>query len=144
MNGFLGTYASLGADLSLISSVGLFFIAVIGYLQARRKKFDTHGSIMPWAALLNWIPILLVMVPRFLNVISGQLTLTSGSFSIMPIFHGGIGLVTQLLLTYTVIRMQWAPNWPPKKPLWLMRIALILWTLTVIGGVFLYLASYVL
>lgn len=69
MKGILGAYANLGANLSLISSLGLFIIAVIGYLQARRKNFDKHGAIMAWAALLNWIPILLVMAPRFLNVI---------------------------------------------------------------------------
>jgi hypothetical protein len=49
-----------------------------------------------------------------------------------------------VLIPCTVFRMKWAQDFPPKKPLWLMRISLILWVLTMLGGAFLYLAAYVI
>lgn len=144
MHGFLGTAASLSSDISLIMMWGLLIVAFLGYLQARKKHFDKHEAIMPWAALLNWIPILVVMVPVMSRIISGKYHLTGGVFGPLPYFHAALGLTTQVLLTYTVIRMKWATDFPPKKPLWLMRIALIMWVLTVLGGTFLYLAAYVI
>lgn len=39
--------------------------------------------------------------------------------------------------------MNWRKKWPPRRPLWLMRISLILWLMTVIGGSGVYLLLYV-
>jgi len=144
MHGFLGTRAPLIADITLLMTWSLLIVALFGAYRAYKKNYTKHESIMPWAALLNWIPILLVMIPVLARIISGQYHLVSDKFAFLPYFHGTLGLLTQVLLTYTVFRMKWATNLPPKKPLWLMRIALILWVLTVLGGTFLYFVAFIL
>ena len=64
--------------------------------------------------------------------------------TLAPVFHGVVGGVTQLLMTYTVIRMSWAEHLPPDEPLWLMRATAILWLLALIGGSAVYVFKYVI
>lgn len=144
MDGFLGTRAPFRADLTLVVIVILVIVAAFGYIRARRKRFSTHCPVMATAALLNWVPVLLIMVPTWLDVASGTRTLATGPFASAPIFHGVLGAGTQLVMTYTVARMYWLKQLPPAKPLWLMRATAILWVLTAIGGTAVYVVSYVL
>jgi len=140
MNGFLGTSAGISADLSLLSSAIFWIIALFGAIQARRKQFSKHCPVMPWAALLNWIPVLFVMVPTAWSVLMGGST---GQSSLLPLVHGVLGGITQFLMTYTVIRMYWIKTLPPSQPIWLMRTTILLWTLTLIGGVVVYTSLYI-
>ncbi len=142
MNGILGTEADLWSDLSLISTIFLGIVAVFGGIQAKRKRFSTHCPVMATAAMLNWVPVLGVMIPTLLAVLGGDETLVTGQFASLPIVHGILGSFTQLLMTYTVIRMYWIVSLPPNKPLWLMRITITLWMLTIIGGTVLYTVSF--
>jgi uncharacterized membrane protein YozB (DUF420 family) len=142
MNGFLGTEASLGSDLSLVVSWILGIVAVAGAVNGHRRRFSKHCPVMTAGAFLNWIPVLIVMIPTWLG------TLTNGGGggpeTLAPVGHGVLGAITQLLMTYTVVRMQWFEDLPPEEPLWLMRITIGLWILTVIGGTAVYLTLYVL
>jgi putative membrane protein len=142
MNGFLGTSASLWSDLSLLLSLGFGALAIFGGLRARQKRFSTHCPVMAAAALLNWVPILVVMIPAWIGVVSGTESLATGPLASAPIFHGLLGGVTQLLMTYTVTRLYWLDQLPPDEPLWLMRVTIILWLLTLIGGTAVYIVSY--
>jgi uncharacterized membrane protein YozB (DUF420 family) len=144
MNGFLGTTASLWSDLSLVLTWVLLLVASFGAIQAHRRRFSTHCPVMAVAAFLNWLPVLVVMIPQWIGVVTGAETLAGGAFANVPLFHGILGAVTQVLMTYTVTRMYWVEGLPPKKPLWLMRITLTLWSLTVIGGTAVYVVSYAL
>ncbi len=144
MNGIFGTTAPLLSDLSLIASILLGAVAAFGGIQAKKKKFNNHCPVMAYAAFLNWIPVLAVMVPALIGVLQGTETLATGAFASVPIFHGILGTFTQLLMTYTVARMYWVETLPPQKPLWLMRITMALWLLTVFGGMGVYAAAYVL
>lgn len=144
MNGFLGTSASLWSDLTLVLTLALGGVAAFGGLKARRREFSTHCPVMAVAALLNWIPVLLVMIPGWLGVVTGGETLASGPLASAPVFHGVLGAVTQLLMTYVVTRMYWLEALPPEQPLWLMRVTMILWLLTLIGGTVVYVVSYAL
>jgi len=142
MNGILGTQAGFWSDLSLISTILLGIVAAFGGIQAKRKQFSTHCPIMAAAAMLNWVPVLVVMIPTLLAVLSGGETLVTGQFSYLPLVHGILGSFTQLLMTYTVTRMYWVESLPPNKPLWLMRITIALWWITIIGGTVVYVVSY--
>jgi len=142
MNGILGTQAGFWSDISLISTILLGIVAAYGGIQAKRKSFSTHCPVMAVSALLNWVPVFWIMIPTLLAVLSGNETLTTGQFASLPIFHGILGGFTQLLMTYTVTRMYWVESLPPKKPLWLMRITMTLWLLTIIGGTSLYIVAY--
>ena len=144
MNGIFGTTAPLLSDLSLIASILLGAAAAFGGIQAKKKHFKKHCPIMAYAAFLNWLPILAVMVPALIGVLQGTRTLAAGAFASMPIFHGILGTLTQVLMTYTVIRMYWVETLPPKKTIWLMRITMTLWLLTVFGGIGVYAVSYML
>jgi hypothetical protein len=144
VRGFLGTSASLWSDLSLVLTLLFGAVAAFGGIQARRRRFSQHCPLMPVAALLNWIPVLLVMVPRWLGVVSGSQTMAGGLLGSVPVFHGVLGGVTQLLVTYTAVRMRWAKRLPPAKPIWLMRATIGLWALALVGGVSVYVVAYVL
>lgn len=143
MNGFLGTTASLWSDLSLLLSLAFGALAAFGGIRARQKRFSTHCPVMAAAALLNWVPILVVMIPTWIGVATGAETLATGPLGSAPLLHGVLGGVTQLLMTYTVTRMVWLEQLPPDKPIWLMRVTIVLWMLTLIGGAAVYVVSYV-
>jgi uncharacterized membrane protein YozB (DUF420 family) len=53
-----------------------------------------------------------------------------------------VGLAAQLVVTYTVLRMAWLTQLPPRRPKWLMRITLSIWALAVAGGVSVYVLLY--
>jgi uncharacterized membrane protein YozB (DUF420 family) len=142
MNGFLGTSASVWSDLSLVLTLLLGGVAAFGGVRARQKRFSTHCPVMAFAALLNWIPVLLVMIPSWIGVLAGTKTLATGPFALAPVFHGALGSLTQSLMTYTVIRMYWIERLPPARPIWLMRTTLGLWLLALIGGIAVYVISY--
>ena len=144
MSGFFGTTASYNSDLSLITSIFFFAMGAVAYFQARSRKYKPHANLMVWAVLLNWIPILIVMIPTGLKILRYGLTLTSGPFATMPLVHAVIGTVAQLLMTYTVIRMKWAKKLPPRRTRTLMRVAMLLWLLTMLGGIALYVVAYVI
>lgn len=144
MTGFLGTSANLTADLVLVVTIILGVVGTYGAIHAHRKNFSRHCPVMAVAALLNWIPVLIGMVPMWLVILKGSQLLATGTFYTIPIFHGILGGISQLLMTYTVVRMYWIKQLPPKNPLWLMRITITLWILSVIGGIGVYIVSYVI
>lgn len=144
MSGFLGTRATLWSDLSLVLTWLFGAIAAYGGIQAHRRRFSRHCPVMPMAALLNWVPVLAVMIPTLVQVAMGEKTLTTGLLAVTPIVHAGLGAVTQMLMTYTAVRMRWVERLPPDEPIWLMRTTLGLWLLTLLGGTLLYVVSYVL
>jgi hypothetical protein len=142
MSGFLGSRAPLIADLTLISLWALGAVAVGGWVLARRKGFPTHCRLMAWVTFLAYLPILVRMVPTWV----GLARLGSAAFAqqatVVPFMHGVTGGLAQLLMTYTVVRMNWRRRWPPRRPLWLMRISLALWLLSTLGGTGVYLLLY--
>ena len=69
---------------------------------------------MAYAAFLNWIPVLAVMVPTIIRLLQGTQTLAEVSFARLPIFHGVLGTITQLLMTFTATRLYWVKSLPPK------------------------------
>jgi putative membrane protein len=143
MNGLLGTSASFSSDLSLILTIIFGIAAIGGAVQARRKKFSNHCPVMAVAAMMNWIPVVFVMLPIWIELFNnGQIFAEISSLT--PFFHGVLGGTTQILMTYTVARMYWLKQLPPKQPIWLMRSTLILWLLTMVGGSLVYIMKYVL
>jgi len=143
MNGFLGTTALFPADLALVLSWVLGLTAVGAWALARRRRFPPHCRIMAVTALLNWLPVLIVMIPVWVGL-WGSIGRIAETRLFPPLMHGLIGLVSQSLMTYTVVRMNWLKRLPPRNTRWLMRITLLLWLLTVIGGTAIYGLLYVL
>ena len=144
IDGFLGTEATVGSDLALALSWVFWVIAGVGAINGRRRRFSKHCPVMTASAFLNWIPVLIVMIPAWLSTLTSGGQSSTGLQALAPVGHGILGAVTQLLMTYTVSRMQWFEDLPPEEPIWLMRITTGLWTLTVLGGTLVYLTLYVL
>jgi uncharacterized membrane protein YozB (DUF420 family) len=142
MDGFLGTDASMWSDVTLVFTCALGAAAVFGGIRAHQKRFSTHCPVMATAVFLTWIPVVLVMSPVWFEALTGD-SPAPAPFALVPVFHGILGGVTQLLMTYTVIRMYWLEQLPPEHPIWLMRVTLTLWLLTVVGGTVVYVVQYI-
>ncbi len=142
MKGFLGTNAPFWSDVAIVMIIVLFGVAVYGATNAMKKRFSRHCPVMTTAAILNWLPILFYMIPHWFLAAHGNLPGVTPAAERLPVLHGGLGLFTQLMITYTITRQNWIKTLPPKKPIWLMRVTITLWFLTVLGGLFVYLTLY--
>ena len=142
MSGFLGTAAPLVADLTQVGMVILGLWAGVGFVQARRRAFPVHCRWMAWLTFLAYGPILVGMVPAWLGLARLGGAVFAQQATVVPFMHGVVGGLAQLLMTYTVVRMNWRRKWPPRRPLWLMRISLALWLLAIGGGSGVYLLLY--
>lgn len=124
---------------SLIISVFLGLIAVVGGLFAHQHRFPAHCRTMQVAALLNWVPVLGVMVPSWISILrSGEIALTLAS--LVPLIHGVLGLGIQVLMTYTVFRVTRLEK--PRQARSLMQVTLTLWLLAVVAGIGVYSILY--
>ena len=65
MNGFLGTGATLYADLNLLVQLLMGVGLLIGMMLARKKNFRAHKYCQSSVMLLNLVMIALVMAPSF-------------------------------------------------------------------------------
>lgn len=63
MAGFLGTRAAFGADLSLVLTCLFGIVAIVGAINGHRRRIHKHCSTMATGALLNWMPVLIIMIP---------------------------------------------------------------------------------
>ena len=68
--GFLGTGASLGADLTLLIIVAAFVLLTVGVVLARRRQYGRHRWVQTAAVILNLIPVAAWML-RSLLVLGG-------------------------------------------------------------------------
>lgn len=160
--GFLGTGASLLADITLVAYILLIVPGMIaGFVFARRGKHRPHHKrTMITITIINWILIIFLMLTAYrFDVIGNIASQPTNARYLMPTIHGLIGLVAQLLATYVVIRMlredsqvaaakargekgdQLSKYWfKNAKPF--MRLTIILWLITALLGVFNYLIRY--
>lgn len=158
--GFLGTGASLLADLTLIAYVLLLLPAmIVGTVFARRGLHRPHHK---WAMIaitaVNWLLIVFLMVAAFLTDVAPNLgTQPANPRYALPAVHALFGLPAQLLATYVVIRMLIEDHQVARarqrgerdlqrywfraaKPM--MWVTLVLWVLTTSSGIITYLTRY--
>ena len=129
--------------ISLALTLGMGVAAFVGWQLARRRRFPVHCRLMATAALLNWVPILLVMIPSWLGLAAHRAWTLGGPTTLVPLAHGVLGGVSQLLITYTAVRMNWLKRLPPHNTRLLMRVALVFWLLSALGGIGVFLLWYV-
>jgi uncharacterized membrane protein YozB (DUF420 family) len=139
MQGFLGTSASLRADLVLIVTLVLGIAALASIPLARRRRFPQHCRLLTVATLLNWLPLLVGMIPQWIGLIGSGL---SSPLISVPMIHGSVGLIVQVLMTYVVVRMNWLKRLPPRRPGRLMRVTLALWLISLVSGLSVYVLYY--
>jgi uncharacterized membrane protein YozB (DUF420 family) len=158
--GFLGTGASLLADLTLLAYVLLIMPGMIlGFIFARQGYHrPRHKWLMIGITVANWALIIFLMMATFLFDVAPNVASQPGNprYSI-PSVHALFGIPAQLLATYIVIRMliedyqvarakargekDLSKYWfKIAKPV--MRLTLLLWILTASLGIVTYLTRY--
>lgn len=148
--GFLGTGASLMADLTLLAYVLLIVPGMLaGFVLARRRLFVPHHKLVMTAiTIVNWFLILFLMVVSYSQGVASEVPQGLAKLPILsPTVHLLFGAAAQALATYLVIRM-WLENVLPdfmlvKNIKRMMRLTLVLWLVTVALGVVTYVAWYV-
>jgi uncharacterized membrane protein YozB (DUF420 family) len=158
--GFLGTGASLLADLTLLAYILLIVPGmIIGFVFARRGLHrPAHKWLMIALTVVNWALIIFLMLAAFFGDVLPNVAAQPGNprYSV-PSVHALFGIPAQLLATYIVVRMlmedvqvarartrgetdlrrYWFKGAKP-----LMRLTLFLWLLTASLGFVTYLTRY--
>ena len=65
MNGFLGTGATLAADINITIQLLIGIALLIGMMLARWRNYRAQGICQGIAILLNLVMIALIMLPSF-------------------------------------------------------------------------------
>lgn len=66
--GFLGTEASLGADIALVGSIIVALAFTAGAWLARRGQYEAHRWVQTAAAVVNLLLVFGIMIPSLLSV----------------------------------------------------------------------------
>lgn len=160
--GFLGTGASLLADLTLVAYILLIVPGMItGFVFARRGKHRPHHKYtMITITLVNWLLIIFLMLTAYSYDVIGNIgAQPTNARYLMPTIHGLIGLAAQVLATYVIYRMlredsqvaaakARGEKGEALSKYWFrgaktfMRLTIILWLVTALLGLFNYLIRY--
>ena len=73
MKGFWGTPAGFGADLNVTVQLIMGLALIAGAFLARAKRYAAHGACMTAVLLLNLVPIAVVMLPSFAQLVLPRL-----------------------------------------------------------------------
>jgi uncharacterized membrane protein YozB (DUF420 family) len=144
--GFLGTPASLAADLNLVVQIAMGVALIAGAFLARARRYAAHGACMATVLLLNLVAIVAVMWPSFDQLVLPRLGrhLNRPYFAVATI-HGVFGGMAELLGLYILLVA--GTNIVPKAwrfrrwKLW-MRVELVLWMAVLLSGVATYMLWY--
>jgi plastocyanin len=104
-DGFLGTSASFGADLTLIAEI-LFFVALcLGIVAQRRGQYKVHDWIQTPVVFLNLLLILSLMLPSFMGQrVASTLPQRPGdAYYLVVAVHATLGLVAEALAIYCLL-----------------------------------------
>ena len=146
IKGFLGTGATLEADLNLLVQVVLGVALIAGALLAKRKRYTAHGICQTTVLFLNLGMIGLVMWPSFQHQVRPALPQSLHKwYYAMATIHSLVGGAAEFLGLYIVIvagtsvlpqslRFKDWKRW--------MRAELTLWSIVVLTGVGTYYAWY--
>ena len=147
MKGFLGTWASFGADVNLLVQFAMGIALLAGAYLARLKRYTAHGICQALVLLLNLPMIALVMWPSFHARVLPRLAThyTKRNYAIATA-HGALGALAELLGLYillvagtNLLPVTWRIQ---RWKLW-MRIELVLWWVVLLLGFGTYYIWYV-
>lgn len=103
--GFLGTNASLLADLSLLLSVVVALTLTLGVVMAVRKRYTVHRWIQTTAVSLNILLVLLVMIGSFFkSAAPGIPEKLSEPYYYVAVIHGLLGIVVFVFGSFVMLR----------------------------------------
>ena len=145
--GFLGTAAPRYADVVVLLEIGMGVGLLIGAVLARMRRIRLHAWCQSIIVLLNFVVIVLIMVPSFHVHVSPKIPLKLGkAYYALATAHGALGSVTEMAGLYILLAA--GTNVLPHKfrvtkyKLW-MRSLLVLWWLVLLLGLTTYVRCYV-
>lgn len=101
MPGFLGTAASVQADINLILQITILILLLVGRRLAKNKKLLVHGRTMGVLLVLHTAAILMIMIPSFLAN-RGALGQISDPRVIVTWIHAVLGSSAEVLGVFLV------------------------------------------
>jgi uncharacterized membrane protein YozB (DUF420 family) len=146
MSGFLGTRAGVMADGNLILHLLILSLIIVGFTFARKKKLEIHEKWMITAIVLVAISFVGWMAPSYVMFIPAMQAQFFAPISLLTNVHAVLGSITGIIAIWIVLRMKLKvpTHLRFRRIRGVMRTAFILWWLTFIFGLSLYLYHYVL
>ena len=145
-DGFLGTHASIVADVSLVLSLLVALLLTIGTVLALRRRYTAHRWVQTVAVLINLALVLTVMFGSFLlGVQPGLPQRAAEPYYAVAIMHGVVGLLAAAFGTFVMLRGNELVPRPLKFNNYkrFMRIAYAGYLVATALGVWVYWAWYV-
>ncbi len=103
--GFLGTNASVLADISLIMGILVALALTAGMLLAVRKRFVAHRWVQTTAVALNIVQVLAIMIASFFkSAAPGIPQKLNETYYQAAAIHALLGLVTLIFGTFVALR----------------------------------------
>jgi uncharacterized membrane protein YozB (DUF420 family) len=144
--GFLGTAAPMAADRALVIEIGMGIALIVGVALARRRHYRAHGWCQFIIVLLNLVLIVQFMEPSFRHQVLPAVTDDLGDIHYaIAMAHGALGTIAELFALYIVLaagttilptRLRFS-----RYKRW-MRVALVLWLITLLSGIATYVQWY--
>jgi uncharacterized membrane protein YozB (DUF420 family) len=145
--GFLGTAAPRYADVVLILEICMGLALLAGAVLARMRKFSAHACCQSAVVLINFVIILVVMIPSFHSHVAPRIPFRLGRpYYALATAHAVAGTVTECAGLYILLAA--GTNFLPKEfritryKLW-MRCELAAWWATLLLGIATYGRWYV-
>jgi uncharacterized membrane protein YozB (DUF420 family) len=104
VKGFLGTWASFGADLNLLVQIAMGIALLAGVFLARAKRYGAHGVCQALVLILNVPMIAFVMWPSFDVRVLPRLSRHLGTrYYSVAIVHGALGILAEVFGLYILL-----------------------------------------
>ncbi len=128
------------ATIDLVVQALLMVIVLVAVYLARRKQFIRHCNTIRAAVVVQLLAIFLIMLPSMLGYLKfpGQ-----AAFQIEMLVHHSLGALVILLWIYINLAFMGRVRVPGKLATF-MRIALTIWVLVFLLGLYLYLQIYII
>jgi len=129
-DGFLGTGASFGSDLTLLVQLVFFLMLTVGVLAQRGRKYRAHDWIQTPVVVLNLVFIIFIMVASFREQAVAR-TLPqrpADPYYLTAATHAGLGLLAEGLGIYCLLA---GHKILPRK---IGRLRYVMWTTYAVWG----------
>ena len=145
--GVLGTTAPFYVDIVLTLEIVMGLALLAGALLARMQKFRAHACCQCMVVLVNFVIIVVLMIPSFHNNVAPRIPLRLGRpYYALATAHAVAGTITECIGLYILLAA--GTNFLPRKfritryKLW-MRCELAAWWATLLLGIATYGRWYV-
>jgi uncharacterized membrane protein YozB (DUF420 family) len=102
--GFLGTRASLGADIALVGSILVVLTFTLGAWLARRGQYAAHGWVQTVGVAANLLLVFGIMIPSLLSVDPAENVELPASAFVSMTGHEIVGVAAMLFGLFVALR----------------------------------------